>query len=378
MKQVQARMSTYAADVSGVCSALYELGGMTIMHDASGCNSTYTTHDEPRWYDMDSWVFLSGLTEMDAVMGNDEKLIGDIEHAASELHPKFIAIAGSPIPMMVGFDYVANAAIIEKRTGIPTFGVTTNGMQSYQIGVSDAYLCVLKQLVKKSEEHHNSINILGATPLDFALNGQVEAIKELFENRGIQVESCWSMGSSLEELQHASKASCNLVVSFSGYKSAKYMEEHFGIPYVVGTPYGEQLASKIVDDVLDTMKTKVSKLSYVDMEPKVSYDGIIIGESITACSLRAALALESEKFYKVICPLESEKQLMMSDDMLLVGEDEIFEEFGNAKSIIADPLYKRMYKGKAPFFELPHVGCSGRQYLDQIPNFINRQIGELK
>ena len=33
-------ISIYAADTSGVCSALYELGGMTVVHDASGCNST--------------------------------------------------------------------------------------------------------------------------------------------------------------------------------------------------------------------------------------------------------------------------------------------------------------------------------------------------
>lgn len=99
MKQASAFISTYTADVSGVCSALYELGGMTIMHDASGCNSTYNTHDEPRWYDMDSMIYISGLSEMEAIMGDDEKLIHDIVSAVSDLHPKFIAIAGTPIPV---------------------------------------------------------------------------------------------------------------------------------------------------------------------------------------------------------------------------------------------------------------------------------------
>ncbi len=50
----------YTADVSGVCSALYELGGMTVMHDPSGCNSTYNTHDEIRWYDQDSLIYIFG------------------------------------------------------------------------------------------------------------------------------------------------------------------------------------------------------------------------------------------------------------------------------------------------------------------------------
>jgi len=68
MMQTARVISTYTADVSGVPSALFELGGMVIMHDASGCNSTYNTHDEPRWYDFDSMVYISGLSEMEAIM----------------------------------------------------------------------------------------------------------------------------------------------------------------------------------------------------------------------------------------------------------------------------------------------------------------------
>ena len=66
MRQSYRMIPVYTADVSGVCSALYELGGMTVMHDPSGCNSTYNTHDEIRWYDQDSLIFISGLTEIDA------------------------------------------------------------------------------------------------------------------------------------------------------------------------------------------------------------------------------------------------------------------------------------------------------------------------
>jgi nitrogenase molybdenum-iron protein alpha/beta subunit len=69
MRQSYRMIPVYTADVSGVCSALYELGGMTVMHDPSGCNSTYNTHDEIRWYDQDSLIFISGLTEIDAIMG---------------------------------------------------------------------------------------------------------------------------------------------------------------------------------------------------------------------------------------------------------------------------------------------------------------------
>ena len=92
MKNVNRVLSTYSSDLFGVCSALYELGGMTVMHDASGCNSTYTTHDEPRWYQMDSMVYISALSEMEAVLGDDEKFLDDIVRTARDMNPAFIAI----------------------------------------------------------------------------------------------------------------------------------------------------------------------------------------------------------------------------------------------------------------------------------------------
>ena len=121
MRQSYRIIPIYTADVSGVCSALYELGGMTVMHDPSGCNSTYNTHDEIRWYEQDSMIYISGLTEIDAVMGNDEKMICDIEVAAEELKPKFIALAGSPIPYMNGTDFPAIARMLEQDLGIRHF-----------------------------------------------------------------------------------------------------------------------------------------------------------------------------------------------------------------------------------------------------------------
>lgn len=77
MKQTARILSTYSADTFGVCSALYELGGMVVIHDPSGCNSTYTTHDEPRWFKEPSQIFVSALTEQtpsSATMPNSSQI----------------------------------------------------------------------------------------------------------------------------------------------------------------------------------------------------------------------------------------------------------------------------------------------------------------
>ena len=134
MRQTYRILPVYTGDVSGVCSALYELGGMVVMHDPSGCNSTYNTHDEIRWYDRDSLIFLSGLCEPDAIMGNDSKFIDDVVRASQEFSPAFIALCNSPIPYLTGTDFAGICRIIEGRTGIPSFYIPTNGMHDYISG----------------------------------------------------------------------------------------------------------------------------------------------------------------------------------------------------------------------------------------------------
>ena len=247
MKQTASFISTYSADVFGVASALYELGGMTIMHDASGCNSTYNTHDEPRWYDIDSMVYISGLSEMEAVMGDDGKLIDDIIQAAGELSPKFIALAGTPIPMMIGTDYKAVASVIEKKTGIPTFGFATNGMHDYLSGISMAFEAFASRMTRPMEVVPHSVNVLGLTPLDFAVCGYDRELVSRLQADGFTVLSTWSMGCSLEDIGRSAAAEVNLVVSWCGLAAAKKLKAMYGTPYVIGAPVGQKFTAEVLD-----------------------------------------------------------------------------------------------------------------------------------
>ena len=59
MSKLWITLPAYAGDYSGVCSAMYELGGLAVIHDASGCTGNYTGYDEPRWYDAPARTFCS-------------------------------------------------------------------------------------------------------------------------------------------------------------------------------------------------------------------------------------------------------------------------------------------------------------------------------
>mgnify|MGYP002567900269 FL=1 len=393
MKQIASRISIYSADAFGVCSALYELGGLCVMHDASGCNSTYNTHDEPRWYDFDSMVYISGLSEMEAIMGDDQKFIDDIVYTAKELSPNFIAMAGTPIPTMIGTDFKAIANIIEKETNIPTFGFDTTGMHSYVSGAYKAFEALAKRFLKRNDKESRGekkesidkesrevkntiikVNILGATPLDFSINKSVEAMVDLLKENNFEVISTWAMGSSLEYIKNAGDADVNLVVSYSGMGAAKYMYENLNIPYVVGTPFGKEFANKVIEDLKEVKSTKENKISYDNRKIDKDAEITIVGESIMSESLAYAISKEKNKTVNVISSLETDEKLLLEGDKIAMFEDDIEKCLKNSKTIIADPLFRPICPLDSNFISLPHEAFSGRIYRDEIPNIINKSL----
>ena len=393
MKQIASRISIYSADAFGVCSALYELGGLCVMHDASGCNSTYNTHDEPRWYDFDSMVYISGLSEMEAIMGDDQKFIDDIVYTAKELSPNFIAMAGTPIPTMIGTDFKAIANIIEKETNIPTFGFDTTGMHSYVSGAYKAFEALAKRFLKRNDKESRAeqkesvdkesrevkntiikVNILGVTPLDFSINKSVEAMVDLLKENNFEVISTWAMGSSLEYIKNAGDADVNLVVSYSGIGAAKYMYENLNIPYVVGTPFGKEFANQVIEDLKEVKSTKENKISYDNRKIDKDAEITIVGESIMSESLAYAISKEKNKTVNVISSLETDEKLLLEGDKIAMFEDDIEKCLKNSKTIIADPLFRPICPLDSNFISLPHEAFSGRIYRDEIPNIINKSL----
>ena len=366
MKQTSGFISTYSADAFGVCSALYELGGMIVMHDASGCNSTYTTHDEPRWYDMDSMVYISALTEIEAIMGDDSKLIEDVVRAAEELHPKFIAIVGTTIPAMTGFDADAASRVIEERTGIPTFGFSTTGMKSYVHGASLAFETLANKIVDQNgkdnvaESTMPKINSIGLTPRDFSVNGSDKSIKEYYRSKGFEIISTWAMGSTLDEIKKSAEADLNIVVSKTGMGAALKLKEKYGIPYKIGIPLaGEEI--DVTDEYQESLKWQNVISENNDSEI------LIMGERVSSLSLAKYLSAKTGKKCYGYATTDSD-------------EDEIIDtikSLDNLQVIIADPLFKPVLKlidkdkaEKINFISLPHEAFSGRLYRNEIPNLV--------
>lgn len=457
--------STYTADVSGVCSALYELGGMTVIHDPSGCNSTYSTHDEPRWFDTDSLMFVSGLDEMTAVLGDDNVLIDDVTHAVRDLKPRFVTLCSGSIPHIIAFDCKGVAHLLEKRTGVPMLPVATTGNRSYVAGVGAALTEWVKRFADPSENPYRvgssgspdcsantlegaagpescagkklngaadpeacgnesfSVNLLGVTPLDFSINGNVDAMRKVFEDAGIPVNCCAAMGESFDSLRHIFRASVNVVVSSCGRRLARYMEQTAGIPYVEGTPIGAYGAVRLPELAKEAYEKKRASLSGAlegasDTALTGSGDGasgtagketaarpgslrmllakkkgdsegiclwkgnpaherwdvpdgqiLIIGEEIFAQSLAAAINQLTPD-----CRHGLQSFAVWPDVDHGFPEDVLAELIRKSRYIIVDPLYRTIPHDSKQntFVDFPHEAYSGRIFRDQIPVFIGK------
>ncbi len=443
--------STYTADVSGVCSALYELGGMTVIHDPSGCNSTYSTHDEPRWFDTDSLMFVSGLDEMTAVLGDDNVLIDDVTHAVRDLKPRFVTLCSGSIPHIIAFDCKGVAHLLEKRTGVPMLPVATTGNRSYVAGVGAALTEWVKRFADPSENPYRvgssgspdcsantlegaagpesfSVNLLGVTPLDFSINGNVDAMRKVFEDAGIPVNCCAAMGESFDSLRHIFRASVNVVVSSCGRRLARYMEQTAGIPYVEGTPIGAYGAARLPELAKEAYKKKRASL-------EEDSHGVMDGASGTAAStsaqgasgsaelpssrgasgsLRMLLAKkkgDSEGIHLWKGNPAHERWDVPDGQVLIIGEevfaqslaaainqltpdcrhglhafavwpdvdhgfpeDVLAELIRKSRYIIGDPLYRTIPHDSKQntFVDFPHEAYSGRIFRNQIPVFIGK------
>ena len=366
MNRTNRILPVYTGDVSGAASALFELGGMVVIHDPSGCNSTYNTHDETRWYDHDSLIFISGLMERDAILGNDDKLVSDVVDAALELKPRFVALCNSPIPFISGTDFAALCRLIEQRCHIPCFYVPTNGMHDYTVGAGNAFAELAQRFVVPAAAQSHALNILGVTPLDFLEQGEPARLRAFAEQAGFEVVSCWAMGSSLAKIACAAQASVNLVVSATGLAAAKVLRERFGTPYVAGVPTGA-FTSRLEEALRSSASTGECAWPCRDVRTGAA-DGArcIVGEPVAAGSRAAAAEAQGQRPMRVVCPLEAAPELLAAQDRAVFGEEEVEEALREAKLVVADALYKPACPVDAQVELWPHLAFSGRNSFAQL------------
>ena len=406
MAKLCMKLPPFSPDYSGVCSTLFPWDALTVIHDASGCTGNYTGYDEPRWFHSRAPIYCSGLREIDAILGDDEKLIQKVLYALEDVKPEMIALVGSPVPMVIGADMEGIAKEIENRTGIMSFGFDTTGIGYYPEGMEMVYEKVIKRILEESETElkeniavkgadsfNNSqkqisgVNIIGATPIDFGKSTTLEDLEQFLVEKGYKINVSLWKNTTKQDIVRLKEGDCNIVVSHAGIELAEYMKEQYGIPYITGLPFGEQHALLWLEQLKKAIysyekaedATSIYELAEGQKEKesiKSETKILIIGEQFQSDSIRKAM----ETDYGYRCDVGSicgwREEFAKEDDRFLESEAEIEEMLNDNKyeMIIGDPLYKALLHKDKKFYDYSHYAVSSKLGNAKAESFVAKKI----
>jgi nitrogenase molybdenum-cofactor synthesis protein NifE len=374
MEGLYKALPPFAPDYSGVCSALFELGGILVVHDGGGCTGNFTGYDEPRWYGSSCAVFSSGLREIDAVVGDDEKLLRKLENAIHDVGGHFVAIIGSPAPMVIGTDYAALARLLSNKLNLPVLTFDTKGLAYYDVGASMAFLEMARNFVKPASSHAEAgVNIIGATPLDIGTARQLSALTTLLTDAGCRIVSCWGMDSTLDSIAQAAQAELNIVVSHAGLEAARYMEREHGVSYLAAIPIGRAPSLAFISSVCLSLGLGCKEHSVPAAVPRTRRGirkALIIGEQLMAGSIRNCLRMDLGFDQVTVASFFGmDKALLERGDVFLSGEDALTDLINehHYELIVGDSLYQELIDPSANcrFIPFPHIAVSSRILWDK-------------
>lgn len=343
MKGLRKYLTPFAPDQSGAVSVLYELNGLLVICDAGGCTGNVCGFDEPRWFEQRSAVFSAGLRDMDAILGRDDRLVEKLTDAAEKLDVRFAAIIGTPVPAVIGTDYMALKRMCRRKTELPVLTVDTNGMELYDRGEEKAYLALFQTFAKEAlPTEDGRVGVIGTTPQDLSDLRVSEKLKAALLADGGKRGVCYGMGDGIEEVKKASSSEYNLVVSPAGLAGARYLKEKFGTPYVVDY----LLAGELIPDT-DYVGKRI----------------LVVHQQVIANAIRKELRDRGAGAVAVASWFMMKPEVKEAQDVLLKEEDDFVElaDHGQWDVIFADRCMERMLRGfEGTFVNVRHFAVSGK------------------
>jgi hypothetical protein len=225
----------------------------------------------------------------------------------------------------------------ERRGGIPTITIDTTGMELYDVGAEKAYRELMGRFATEAlPVEAGRVGVLGANPLDLGTTS-AERLREL-----VPGAVCYGMGSTFEDVCHASAAEHNLVVAPSGLAAARLLEERFGTPYEVRNPLAAELARDI-----DVAGKSV----------------LVVDQQVSANTLREELLARGA--VRVTCAtwFMLKRELSEPDDVRLAEEGDLTELVaqGGFDVIVSDRTVWPLVEGHVQtLVDVPQFAVSGR------------------
>lgn len=192
--------------------------------------------------------FSTDLQEMDVIYGGEKKLEAALMELIALHHPKAAFVYSTCIVGLIGDDVSAICKKVSEVTKIPVIPVHSEGFKGTKKDGYRAACEALYQLIGTGDIRGigpHSINILG----EFNLAGETWILRDYYRRIGIDVVSCITGDSRIDDIRQAHGARLNLVqCSGSMTHLAKMLETDYGIPFKRVSYFGiEDMASALYD-----------------------------------------------------------------------------------------------------------------------------------
>jgi len=376
MGQLSIFLPPFASDYTGVCSTLFDFDCLTAINDPSCCTTHYVHYDEPRWNHQIRPIFCTALRNIDAILGNDAKVVRAVCDAVGTLDTQMAALVGTPVPAITGMDMGGISREIEALSGRVTLGFNTSGYHYYDKGIAAAGKALFTRYAASGGRViKNSVNILGMTPLDYGDVGNDIALREWLENAGWRVNANFFMGTSLDEVRRAGQAQFNLAVSAVGVVLAKYLKARFGTPWIAASPMGLEYSRTLPERIF----TNRAESGYYK---EARGNGLlIVTDQVIGISIREALWLAGcRRRIDVAGFFGWAPELAGQNDTFLSSERHLMEllRSGDYQSIAADPIFSHIPEvAGLKHYKITHPAVSGRLDWKNVPQYLSQNFENL-
>jgi nitrogenase molybdenum-iron protein beta chain len=216
-------------------------GGIPILHSPSGCAGNFAwTQNGGSGLQVGGYcgtlaIPSSSIQERDVVFGGDSRLREQIETTLKVMDGSIYAVLTSCVTDLIGDDIKSVVAEL-KEQGVPIIGAETGGFKGnsywgYDLLLQSLFKGFLERGLAKKRKR---VNLWGIVPYyDPFWRGNLEEVRNLLEALGLEVNSFFLDGDTIDGIRQAGSASLNIVISHAyGLTAAGVFEELHGTPYV--------------------------------------------------------------------------------------------------------------------------------------------------
>jgi nitrogenase molybdenum-iron protein beta chain len=272
----------YACALGGALAALRAIPrAIPVIHASAGCGQNlYIAYNSGGGYLGGGYcggnsLPSSNVIERDIVFGGEERLREQIKTTLEVMDGDIYVVLTGCMVEMIGDDLDAVVSeFIEADK--PVIAVHTPSFRGNSYTGYDLLLSGLakKYVAKQKEKKANKVNVFGIIPaLDVFWEGNLKEIKRLLARLGLEVNTFFGEGETLEAIKNAGNASLNIVISETyGEEAARIFEEIHGIPFITSElPIGAHATEDFLKKVSEKLNIGKSVSDEVIKDEKRLY-----------------------------------------------------------------------------------------------------------